>query len=108
VVTGGMARSELFGRLKADLGDRQVWISETEDSTALGAALLAELGLGWHRDARAAAASVERQGHAVEPGPEAAEARGHRAVYRSIYPALRPLNLSIRARSIDHGSAARG
>lgn len=106
VVTGGMARSELFGRLKADLGERPVWISATEDSTALGAALLAELGLGWHRDARAAAASVERRGHAVEPGKDAAEVRGRRDVYVSLYPALRPLNLSIRARSIDHGSAA--
>jgi sugar (pentulose or hexulose) kinase len=108
VVTGGMARSDLLARLKADLSERAVWVSANEDSTALGAALLAELGLGWHRDARAAADSVERRGHAVEPGPDAAEARSRRAVYGSIYPVLGPLNRSIRRRSIDHGSAAQG
>lgn len=106
VVTGGMARSVLFGRLKADIGERPVWLSATEDSTALGAALLAEAGLGWHQDARAAAASVERRGQALEPGQCALEYRARRDVYRSMYPALRALNASIRTRSIDHGSAA--
>jgi sugar (pentulose or hexulose) kinase len=97
VLTGGMARSELFARLRADFGERPVWVSATEDSTALGAALLAELGLGWHHDARAAADSVERCGHAVEPGPGTAECRRLRRRYGSIYPALRALSGEIRA-----------
>ena len=105
VVTGGMARSDLFGRLKADIGERTVWLSATEDSTALGAALLAELGLGWHQDARRRGlGGAARAG--PEPGPGVREYRSLRDVYRSIYPALRALNSSIRTRSIDHRSAA--
>jgi len=108
VLTGGLSRSELFGQLKADLGAQPVWLSATEEATALGAALLAEVGLGWHRDARAAAASVERRGRLVEPGPGAAEHRAIRDRYRALYPALRDISASIRARSQDHGSAASG
>ena len=106
VLTGGMARSELFARLRADLGERPVWVSATEDSTALGAALLAELGLGWHHDARSAAASVERRGHTVEPGPGMEECRKLRRTYRSIYPALKALSGEIRSRNDGDGLAA--
>ncbi|HET6410847.1 MAG TPA: FGGY-family carbohydrate kinase [Anaeromyxobacter sp.] len=107
VVTGGLAQSGLFGRIKADLLGRPLWISELEDATALGAALLAELGLGWHRDARAASASVERRGHSLEPGPLAKDYQRRRDLYRSLYPALRPIDRSIRGRSNDHGPEAR-
>jgi len=108
VVTGGLSRSELFGQLKADLGARPLLVSATDEATALGAALLAEVGLGRHLDAYAAAASVERQGRRVEPGPGAAEHRAIRDRYRALYPALREISASIRSRSNDHGSAAQG
>jgi glycerol kinase len=71
-VDGGMARSEPFLQFQADLLDLPLRRSPQTESTALGAALLAGLGVGLWPDARAAAELLLTGSHAFQPGRDPA------------------------------------
>ncbi len=67
-VDGGMARSDPFLQFQADLLGLPLRRSPQVESTALGAALLAGLGVGLFSDAASAAALLEAGGTPFEPG----------------------------------------
>ena len=67
-VDGGMARSDPFLRFQADLLGLPIQRSPQAESTALGAALLAGLGVGLWPDPAAAVALLQDGGQVFDPG----------------------------------------
>jgi sugar (pentulose or hexulose) kinase len=65
-VSGGAARAAVGSRVKADVLGRPVTML-TEDTTAIGCALLAAVGTGHEREAREAVAAVLRRSRRYEP-----------------------------------------
>lgn len=74
VLAGGASRSGLMAQLKADMLNRPVWVHKIADLSAVGAALVAGVGVGRYRDL--AEASRVLAGHVAEVTPDA---RCHRA-----------------------------
>jgi glycerol kinase len=66
-VDGGMARSDPFLQFQADLLNLAIRRSPQPESTALGAALLAGLGVGFWSDARAATELLQSGGQTFSP-----------------------------------------
>jgi xylulokinase len=90
--SGGGARSPFWRQVLADVFGKKVARLETQEGSAYGAALLAMVGTGEYIPVPEACAATIREADAVEPRvtESAVYARGH-AVYRALYPALRPL-----------------
>lgn len=99
VVAGGGSQSDGAMQIAADVfglpAERPRW----SDASALGAAMLAAAGLGWHADVRAAAAAMARPGRIFTPQPDAVRLYDalYAEVFRPLAGALAPLNLRIRA-----------
>lgn len=88
-VTGGGSRSDLWRRIIADAVGVPVEVPASREGSALGAALLAAVGVGMHADVRVAAArvtAVER----LDPGPARSDYAALRPAYDALYPTLRP------------------
>ena len=84
-VDGGMARSNPFLQFQADLLNLPLHRSPQTESTALGAALLAGLGINFWPDQATALASIESTGQKFEPNRDpswrtAAKARWRHAI----------------------------
>ena len=90
--SGGGARSLFWRQILADVFGKRVARLETQEGSAYGAALLAMVGTGEYGSVPQACAATIREADSVEPRAEEAAlyARAH-AVYRALYPALRPL-----------------
>lgn len=92
VAMGGGARSELWCQIIADVLGVPLVLATEEESTCLGAGMLAAAGTGLHPSVRAAAAAMSSTGRRFEPDAEAgAEYARHFEVYRQVYPAMRPV-----------------
>jgi xylulokinase len=91
-VSGGGARSPFWRQLLADIMGKRVVVLETQEGSAYGAALMALVGTGVCASVPDACRVAIREVDSVMPRPAESElyARGHE-VYRSLYPALRPL-----------------
>lgn len=89
---GGGARSDLWLRIKADVTGLPIVRMEQEETSTLGAAMLAAVRCGDYPDAAAAAAAMVRTGRRFEPDAAAAAvyARGF-ALYHDLYAALAPV-----------------
>ncbi|TVR03182.1 MAG: hypothetical protein EA403_07460 [Spirochaetaceae bacterium] len=93
---GGGARNHFWQQLKADVTGLTVNIPDVSESTALGAALLAGVGIGVYRDMVDASQSTVRLQQSFHPNSE------HRAtydrlrdVYAKIYPQIREISRSL-------------
>ncbi len=95
--SGGGARSRLWRQILADVFGKPVVTVASQEGSALGAAILAMAATGEYASVPEACAALVRDHEVLEP--RAAEsgiyAAGH-AVYRSLYPALRPVFETIR------------
>ncbi len=91
-VSGGGARSTLWLRIVASVLDLPLELTESEEGSAFGAALLAGVKAGVFADAEDAVGRCVRVRDRVEPDPEwsAVYAENYER-YRALYPALRPL-----------------
>jgi xylulokinase len=91
-VVGGGARSPLWLQMKADVTGRTVRVQTTEESTALGAAMLAAVGAGTVRDLdEAVERCVALADRAYEPDPTTAAAYDDAyGRYRRLFDALEP------------------
>jgi xylulokinase len=89
---GGGARSDLWLQIRADLTGRPVERAPMDDSSAVGAALLAAVAGGSLPDLATAAAGLEGGGAAIEPDRRnaAAYAEAHHR-YRRLFAALKPM-----------------
>jgi sugar (pentulose or hexulose) kinase len=94
IVTGGGARNVLLMQIKAAVLNRTLEVSEIQESTALGAAVLAGLGAGIYANVAAVLAEVQHDVTPVAPDPAWAALydRLYREVYRHLYTTLRPLH----------------
>ncbi len=90
-VMGGGARSGLWNQIKADVTGLPVAVPHTAEATALGAGLLALLGVGAYATLADACAAAVRITERFEPrpGPAAVYAETY-ALYREVYHALLP------------------
>lgn len=89
VLLGGGSRSELLTAIVRDALGRPLRAAGTPEATALGAAVLAAVGVGVHADVTVAALAMTRQGPVQLPGPDAARYARLFGGYTQLYPALR-------------------
>ncbi len=90
--SGGGARSGLWRQILADVFQKPVVAMASDEGSALGAAILGMVATGEYSSVPEACGAMVRERDIVEPRGEATKiyADGHE-VYRSLYPALRPL-----------------
>jgi autoinducer 2 (AI-2) kinase len=74
VMTGGAAKGKLWPQIIADTLSLPVRVPHVKESTALGAAIYAGVGIGLYDDASAAAERITRFERIVEPQAEAVAA----------------------------------
>ncbi|MBV9597088.1 MAG: hypothetical protein JOZ87_09495 [Chloroflexi bacterium] len=90
---GGQARSDVWNQIKADVLDRVVLLPRVVEAVALGAAVLAAVGVGAHPDLASAVEAMVRVEKRFDPHPVRV---GYYAqlfeTYRSLYPLLREAN----------------
>lgn len=97
IVVGGAAHSDLWMQIIADVTGYPVFTIEQEVEAAIGAALLAALGVGLVNEDVAARGWVTLREHArPEPSRRAVYARQFE-VYKGLYPALRESMHQLRA-----------
>jgi xylulokinase len=99
VCVGGAARNPFWMQNKADVIGREIEVSEVEDASPLGAAMLAGIGVGLYRDEKDAYEQVRKPGSVYEPDP-ASSARYAEwfAIYKTLYPALREVSHAVSAK----------
>lgn len=97
-ISGGGAQSDAAMQLTADLFGLPAERVHTVETSGLGAALCAAVGLGWHRDFATAQAAMVHPGKRFLPNPE--HHRLYQALYQQVYlklyPQLAPLYKAIR------------
>ncbi len=93
VASGGGTRHHLWLQLQADMFDSPIYWTQTSESAAFGAALLAGVGAGLYSDAVAACRRAVRWNDVVCQPIPANVARYRQAydTFRGLYPALRSL-----------------
>lgn len=98
-VSGGGSRSPAVVQLTADLFGLPAARPHTPETSGLGAAIDAAVGLGLHPSIEAAVEAMTRVADVRQPDPAARAVYDelHRRVYRRLYPRLRPLYEEIRA-----------
>ena len=88
-VTGGVARSEVWNQIQADIYNRPVETVAVEEATALGCAIVAAVGAGVYKDYKEAAGRMVRVTRCYEPKPENVEIyRDAYAVWQEIFKGL--------------------
>ena len=93
VVAGGGAKNAFAMQNKADITGRTIQVSEIEDATPLGAAVLAGLGAGCYADIDEAYEAIKRPTRCFEPQSALTDAYSeYRTLYREMYPALKSLH----------------
>ena len=90
VASGGGAQHPLWLQLQADIFDRPIHRTETGEAAAVGAAMLAGIGIGLYRDAVDAVGQVVRwRDEVILPNPSRVERyRRSYAIYERLYPSL--------------------
>jgi len=89
--SGGGANSLFWRQLLADILNKRVVTLASQEGSAFGAALLALVGTGAYQNVPECCRAVIHEVESVQPRAEEAAvyAAGH-AIYRSLYPALKP------------------
>jgi xylulokinase len=89
---GGGARSDLWLQIKADMIGLPLIRMEEEETSTLGAAILASVRCGEYPDIASAAAAMVRPGRRFEPNPRNALVYDRSfALYNELYRALAPV-----------------
>jgi xylulokinase len=90
--SGGGARNRFWRQILADVFGTPVATLASQEGSALGAAILAMVATGEYASVPEACAAIVRDNEIVDPRPEETKFYGNgHTVYRSIYPALKPL-----------------
>ena len=99
MISGGGSQSDGAMQIAADVFGLAAERPQVAEASALGAAMLAAAGLGWHADVPAAAKAMARAGRRFEPQADAVRTYDalYREVYRPLYKRLEPLYRRIRA-----------
>ncbi len=97
-VAGGGSQSDAAMQLTADIFGLPAERPHTWETSGLGAAIDAAVGLGLHPDFETAVAAMTRVGDVFQPDPAARELyeRLYSEVYLQMYPRLQPIYRKIR------------
>ncbi len=96
VAVGGVVRNSFWMQNKADVTGKEIEIAGEEESTALGAALLAGIGVGLYKDENDAYNRTFRQGKTYFPNSALTEKYNrYYEIYKEVYPALKNVNWRI-------------
>jgi len=97
-VAGGGSQSDAAMQLTADIFGLPAERPHTYETSGLGAAIDAAVGLGIYPDFDSAVSSMTRVGRVFEPDPQRVKLydRLYREVYLKMYPQLQPLYRKIR------------
>jgi xylulokinase len=102
VVVGGAARNPFWLQNKADVMGRPIEVPVVRDTSPLGAAMLAGIGVGLYRDERDAGERVRRPAVTWTPDEHAARR------YESLFPLYRRLRESLRPLHAEMEDAMKG
>lgn len=92
-VTGGVSQNEFWIQNKADMLGLPVEVSDIKDASPLGAAMLAGLGLKLYSGIQGAYERVKSKAKRYAPRADlTAKYRHSFEIYRSLYPALKPVH----------------
>ena len=91
VLAGGIAKSQLWLQMHADVTGKPVVVCENTNAPLLGCAILASIGIGLHPNVDAACEAMMRVAKRVEPDPTA-----HAAYSRIYETAYKPMVESVR------------
>ncbi len=99
MVCGGGSRSNLMLQITADVFGMPTRRPAITETSGLGAAVLAAVGIGIHKNVATAVKTMTRVGDVFEPNQQHSEiySRLYDAVYRKIYRRLRPFYGSIQS-----------
>jgi xylulokinase len=93
VAVGGATRNAFWIQNKADVTGLPIEVPEVKESTALGAAILAGIGVGLYRNEQDAFERVYRPGRSYRPDPHLAPKYAEwYQIYKQIYPSLKPVS----------------
>lgn len=93
VAVGGGARSDLWLQIIADITGKPVYRSDTLEAAALGAGILATVGVGLYSDVRQAARAMthlQTDPFLPDAGNHEFYTRLYEDVYRNLFPSLQP------------------
>lgn len=88
--SGGGVRSDLWRQILADVLEAELITVSNEEGAAFGAALLASVGAGHHRNVESAVDTSVKLSDSSSPGGDAGSYVGARARFQELYPALMP------------------
>lgn len=90
IISGGAAQMEVWNEIKANIWEKPCSIVETTHTGALGAAMLAAVGVGVYRDCEEAARGMTRLTRGLVADPVlSAQYRKAYGYFCSLYPSLR-------------------
>ncbi len=93
VAVGGGTRNEFWMQNKADITGLSIEVPDIEESTPLGAAILAGIGIGLYKDEEEAYSRVYKQGKKYDPDPQNSNLYSELFdIYKEIYPSLKNIN----------------
>jgi sugar (pentulose or hexulose) kinase/phosphoglycerate dehydrogenase-like enzyme len=102
-ITGGLSRSRFFSQLVSDALGRELSVTATPESSALGAAICAGVGAGLFADVTAGAAALVRVARICRPAESSSSA------YAELYPAWNELRIArLASNTAAAGLAIRG
>jgi sugar (pentulose or hexulose) kinase len=104
LLVSGTTRLELLSQLKADVLNRPMIIWKIDQPSALGAALLAGIGVAIYKNLSEASSSIQCERRVIQPDPERVlwYARLYSQGYKPIYTALKELNRNLSALSDEY------
>lgn len=99
---GGAVQNEFWMQNKADVLGLPIEAPAIQEATALGASIVAGIGVGVYADEEEAYARVSRPGRVFEPDPSLRDRYDEGfEVYRQLYPALAEPHRSIFRREVE-------
>ncbi|HEX8026658.1 MAG TPA: FGGY-family carbohydrate kinase, partial [Candidatus Limnocylindrales bacterium] len=91
-VCGGPAHSDTWNRIKADVTGFEVGVPRVLETTVLGAAIVAAVGVGLRPDLPSAIRAMTSLERRIQPDPSTRAAYDATyAAYRQLYPAIAPV-----------------
>lgn len=96
IVSGGGSQNEFWIQNKADMLGLPIEVSNVQEATPLGAAMLAGIGIGLYKNLDQAFERVKKPKKVYNPNPElTAKYATLFEIYKSIYPSLKSINNSL-------------
>lgn len=95
-IAGGVAQNEFWVQNKVDMLGVPMEVSEVEEATPLGCAMLAGIGVGLYKDIDEAYDRVKKSGRIYKPNQDLTKQYAELfKIHKEIYPSLKNLNHTI-------------